>query len=66
MSDIAPERFESRPISIQPSDWDRITRMAQAKRLNPSALCRMLILPQVEAWERENGIQAVVETELSS
>jgi len=55
MSETATESFISRPISIQPSDWAKIEKMAAEKRLNPSSLIRMLVMPLIEAWERENS-----------
>jgi hypothetical protein len=52
MSD-KPEYFISRPLSIQRSDLARIKAMAENKRVNFSSLVRMLVMPQVEAWECE-------------
>lgn len=47
------EKVISRSISIKPSDMTRIENMAWAKRENFSSMILTLVMPQVEAWERE-------------
>lgn len=55
--------FFSKPLSIEPKDWARIERMAQSHQRSTSAQIRSLVMPQVEAWEREQGLPPVIEQE---
>lgn len=62
MNDQLTEKFTSRPFSVQPSDLARIERMANAKRLNFSALVRTIVMEEVEQWEQENNLQPLPQT----
>jgi uncharacterized protein (DUF2252 family) len=57
MEDNSNRIYVTMPVSILPEDRARIERMARAQGLSVSAQIRMLVLPQLTAWEQEKAAQ---------
>ena len=55
------QNYVSKPYSTTPNDWERIKRWAAAQNRSASAQIRTIVMPAVEAWERENGLLPIVE-----